>query len=1080
MSGGQPELLDNDTRYTHADALRWLAARFPRPLRVATGYVRLRGLHTLALLPGPEDRPVRILLGAAPEPGLGEDSLPDDEARQVGMLLEAALRRLREERDFDAFPPSRRLQALQAVDEFLSQDRVQVRRFTRRFLHGKAYIFAEEESGEPGAAVVTSANLTAGGLEGNLELGVVNYQPGGVEEAVRWFDALWEQAEEFKDQLRRLLFPDIPQYSPKMVFLRMLLELYGDELEEMAGPVARPTLARFQEDGYRRALRILEKYGGVIYADGVGTGKTHIGLEFVRRYAGERGYYTLIVSPAQLRDEIWRTALLRHNLPGQVVSYQELAMDQQLSREHPNRRPVLAVHKDAYRLVIVDEAHAFRNPDTTYYRALDRLLGGAPKALVLLTATPVNNALWDLYHLIMLFARHDGAFAESLGIRDLRQFFRDAGANDPELISPHRLFPLIDAVAVRRDRRFLQQHYAGDTFPDGTPVRFPEPIFEEKRYDLDEAYPGVFHRIVATIDSLKMARYQPSRYLRTDPHEDSREAVLAGLMQSGLLKRFESSVYAARETVSRMLAVHEALVRACEEHGQVSSLASLRELYAQVREGEVPTEAVDELLEGDSEARPVDDFTDAFLSDLRSDRDALASLLADLSKLLELADPKLATLVEVLQQTPARKVAIFTSFADTARYLSRALQNDEAARCGRPFISVIGDEASPDERERALRRFCPRSMTDDGAVPLPAEEEVVDLLLSTDVLSEGQNLQDAQAVISYDMPWNPQRVVQRNGRIIRLKSPHDEVFLYTLLPKQGDLEELLRLEAKLRAKIAAANASIGMESQVLATVDAESRAYADLKGFADRLAAGDATLLEEGEGGASGSFMGEQYRAMLARAQAEGLVPELRSMPWGVGSCFRARTAPSDVRLPAVVFAARDRQGRRHWRAVAADGQVLSEDLRLLQLADPGDEPRATEPPDLDLDEAWRLAVEDICGKHNQALDPAKLQARLPASQRWALEILRDPSLPAWPEFEEADTALSIPRGHPVLRALSQVKRRLEAKEIDQLQAAQAVVNVVKEFGLRPVQAPAVPPRMLAPEDVGVVVYQVVLPPEPQ
>lgn len=1078
MSGGQPELVDNDARYTHRDALAWLAARFPRPLRVATGYVRLAGLRALACLPGPGDRPVRILLGAAPEPGLGEDSLPDEEARRAGMLLQTALRRLREERDFAAFPPTRRLQALQAVDSFLAQERVEVRRFTRRFLHGKAYIFADAAGGEPGAALITSGNLTAGGLEGNLELGLVHYQPGVVADAVRWFDALWVQAEEFKDQLRSLLFPEAPEYTPQIVFLRMLLELYGDELEDGAVSAPRPSLARFQEDGYRRALRILEKYGGVIYADGVGTGKTYIGLEFVRRYAGERGYYTLIVTPAQLRDQVWRSALHRHNLPGQVVSYQELAMDVQLAPRHSNPRQVLAVHKDAYRLVIVDEAHAFRNPDTTYYQALDRLLGGPPKALVLLTATPVNNALWDLYHLIMLFARHDGAFADSLGIRDLRQFFRDAGANDPELISPRRLFPLIDAVAVRRDRRFLQEYYRGDAFPDGTPVRFPEPLFEEKRYDLDDAYPGIFHRIVSAIASLKMARYQPSRYLRVDPHEDGREVVLAGLLQSGLLKRFESSAFAALETVRRMLAVHEAVVRACEEHGKVPSLESLRELYAHVYEGEVPTEAVGELLEADSEARPVDDFTEEFVEDLRSDRDVLRSLLEDLSDLMDREDPKLAALVKVLKEIHARKVAIFTSFTDTARYLRQQLEASEEARGGRPFIAVIGDEASAEERAQALRRFCPHSMGDDEIAPLPPGSEV-DLLLSTDVLSEGQNLQDAQAVISYDMPWNPQRVVQRNGRIIRLKSPHDVVFLYTLLPKQGDLEELLQLEARLRAKIAAANASVGMESPVLASVEVESRVYADLKEFADRLASGDASLLQEGEGGASGSFMGEHYRAMLARAQAEGQVPTLQSMPWGVGSCFRARATPSDLDLPLVVFAAKDREGRRHWRAVTASGQLLSDDLALLQLADPGDKPRQPEPKDLDLDGLWRLAVDDICRKHNETLDPAAIQSRLPASQRWALSILRDPALPYVAEFEEADEALSVPRGPGVMRALSQIRRRLATGDIDSLQAAHEIVTVVKEFGLRPVRPMSRPPRPLTPEDVGVVVYQVVLPPEP-
>ena len=121
----------------------------------------------------------------------------------------------------------------------------------------------------------------------------------------------------------------------------------------------------------------------------------------------------------------------------------------------------------------------------------------------------------------------------------------------------------------------------------------------------------------------------------------------------------------------------------------------------------------------------------------------------------------------------------------------------------------------------------------------------VDVILCTDILSEGQNLQQAQAVLSFDMPWNPQRVVQRNGRIVRLRSPHDTAYLYTLLPKPGDLDRLLKLEAKLQAKIMAANASVGMETPVLADVETESQVYADLTTFAERLASGDATLLDD-------------------------------------------------------------------------------------------------------------------------------------------------------------------------------------------------------------------------------------------
>src|SRR5207244_7009775 len=129
---------------------------------------------------------------------------------------------------------------------------------------------------------------------------------------------------------------------------------------------------------------------------------------------------------------------------------------------------------DAYRLVVVDEAHSLRNESTTWYAAMNRLLGGEPKHAVFLSATPVNNTLWDLYNLVMLFTRHDRAFAQ-IGIPSAKRLFLNAGANerDPENLSPELLFPLADAVSGRRGRRFIEGHYRGATFPDRTPVPFP-------------------------------------------------------------------------------------------------------------------------------------------------------------------------------------------------------------------------------------------------------------------------------------------------------------------------------------------------------------------------------------------------------------------------------------------------------------------------------------------------------------------------------------------------------------------------------------------------------------------------------
>ncbi len=461
------EIVDNDEYGRHRDALLWLTAYYEGPLAVATGYVGLDGLDALAQ--AAEHRAVRLLIGAAPAEGALAGTQPRSAVRDRFQQSVGALRR---ERDFSGFPASRRA-VLEGVSAFIASDDAEVRRYTLRFLHGKAYLLGSlGEAGAlegPGAALVTSANLTAGGLVANLELGMVHYQPNVVAMALRWHERLWDEAEDFREELLDLLRPPPHDASPEDVFLRALIELYGDEPvpERVAD-----SLTTFQREGAARARAIMDRYGGVLYADGVGMGKTEIGVDLMREHVEGHGHHVLVVASAQLRDSMWEPRLEQANLPARVVSYQQLAQERQLGGD----RRVLNMPMDSYRLVVVDEALAYRNSDTSWYEALSRLMGGPDKQLLLLTATPVNNTLWDLHSLFLLFGRHDAAFADApLRIASLQQFFRDAGASRagdekaPEP-SPARLFPLLDALTVRRDRAFIREYHAGERLADGSAV----------------------------------------------------------------------------------------------------------------------------------------------------------------------------------------------------------------------------------------------------------------------------------------------------------------------------------------------------------------------------------------------------------------------------------------------------------------------------------------------------------------------------------------------------------------------------------------------------------------------------------
>ena len=517
----KPEFVDNRNGNTMVAALRghldWLADTYARPieLAIASGYFNPEGFGLLA------DRlerlpKVRLLLGAEPTPPparptrrIGE-TLARFDARVVHEAIRANDAGLLRDRNLLEFAPATEA-AIRRLLALLESGTVEVRRYEKGFLHGKAFIFADDEG-----VVAGSSNFTAAGLTSNLELNLGRYDPTPVRQVKQWFDDLWEEAQPF--DLAAIYQQRYEEYPPYLIYLRVLWELYGRELEEERGTEPFIHLTTFQSDGLWRARRILSEFNGVLFADGVGLGKTFVAGELIREAVQDRRQRVLLIAPAALRDGMWARFTDEHQIHVEAYSFEQLLNDRQLGGDqcYLNHQP------NEYAMVVVDEAHVFRNPDTKRAQALRRLLlGKPPKQLVLLTATPVNNSLWDLYYLLTLFIGHDAVFAER-GIRSLKDRFGEASQENPDDLRPDMLFDVLDAVTVRRTRHFVRRYYPNDRIRihggAEVPVQFPEPHVEALTYDLEDALPGFFEELkkaLAPEDDeqsplLTMARYCPS------------------------------------------------------------------------------------------------------------------------------------------------------------------------------------------------------------------------------------------------------------------------------------------------------------------------------------------------------------------------------------------------------------------------------------------------------------------------------------------------------------------------------------------------------------------------------------------
>lgn len=1077
----KPEVVTNRQGKTVASALQgyWnhllSTMREPPRLAIATAYFNPGGFKLLADQLE-QAHAVRLLVGAEPDVAddlrrlraLKADVLPEDDARE---RLKQALRehhqRMTEDRNLTAFDPQADA-LIERLITWLRSERVEVRRLTRQFLHGKAYIV---ESG-PDGVLAGSSNLTQAGLTSNFELNLGAYQPGVVGEVLDWFDELWIEAEPY--DLAGLYEQRFEHHTPYEIYLRMLWERYRNEIDRDE-PQVGLSLTAFQRDGLYRALDYLNRHSGVLIADGVGLGKTFLAGELMRRAVHDRRQRVLLVAPAALRDGPWHRFLIDYDLKIQCISYQQLSMD---SRLGGNGGLVLWHDPSEYAMVVIDEAHAYRNPDADRAATLRRLLEGSPrKEVVLLTATPVNNNLWDLYHLLAYFIRNDAQFLPA-GIPSLRKHFHEAEAEDPNDLSPDKLFDVLDAVAVRRTRRFVKKFYPHERIRKGDveiTITFPQPVVQRVDYPLAADMPDYFARFAYAIgvnpedddsplphptefeygEQLSLARYVPTAYQKDDGAE-AFELQAAGLLRSMLLKRFESSSYAFAMTCRKMAASHDDFLRALDDGWVLTgeALAAWRK---------TDSDEFDPELISKGRADPASDYDVAGLrTAVTADRDLLKRFAEEAERITLESDTKLDQLVEELaeiatqakreaadpnEERDKRKVIVFSYYADTVTWIMKRLKEAVATdpRLASYRGRLISTSGSEDNTSQALAGFAPVSSGAPASQP-----DKYDLLVSTDVLAEGVNLQQARHIINYDLPWNPMRLVQRHGRIDRIGSPHKRVYLRCFFPNQ-QLDALLNLEATLQRKITQAAKSIGVEGEIVPGSKASEQIFTHTKERIEQLRLEDASLFEDGlEGGA---LSGEEFRQELANAMRD---PELKrrvtGLPWTSG------TGKATNDRPGFVFCARvgdDPNPKYRWLPVNETGTLETENLQadtlacLSRVVSSQNEERVL--PDgmrRAAYDAWAAARADILAEWEVATDPRNLKPAIPKPMRDAAELLREhrpPDMGA-EDFHLLLDTIEAPYDTRTQRMIRQAMN----DHVNPGDRVNAVLQVVKDLGLKP------------------------------
>jgi superfamily II DNA or RNA helicase len=967
-SGGELFIVDNsDESWKGLKYLQdWteIASAFD----IATGFFEI---GSLLALDGKWQKldTMRILMGDQAT-ARTRQAILDGLRKHVCQKLDASLEAEKETNDM--------LAGTGAIVEAMRQGKIQCRVYAKRKFHAKAYITHPRLAVVGSVALVGSSNFTLPGLTENIELNIQIRAPGDVSQLQAWYEQHWQEAEDITPDVLKVIERHIKEYLPFDIYAKAMQEFHrghemtDDEWEkagrQSGGSSMYPVLDKYQQDGYKSLMKIARQHRGAFLCDGVGLGKTFIGLMLIERLVIRDRQRVVLIVPKAAREPVWEKALRRY-LPNisRVFSNLEIFNHTDLLRggDYQQKLDDIATLAD---VVLIDEAHHFRNPGTRdrsrYWRLFDLI---KTKSLFLLTATPINNSLLDLQHMIELFTQRQPDYFKGapLGIHSLPGHFRKmekelerlvsgeeqaqmelipevTGAEAEKLLADDALF---GQLVVQRSRAYVKasqdQHASG-----------PRAIFPTREdpqvatYSIKKTYGRLLTLVeqafFKTPPLFSLAMYYPLAYYKgpkadIDPLSENRQRAVVALIRTQFLKRFESSARAFEMSCATLML--KLLVWATKHSVTESEKNRLErwqrqhaDLLGYIHEhqleffGEEPVEeadediVTDEMLE-DIEALSREEYkVEEILAETFLDLDQIAEFLGELGKFKPSHDDKLKALLKLLKTNPVlkqHKVLIFTEYMATARYLRKQL-----AEAGVQGVDEV-DSADKRDRGEVIERFAPYYNESSPAEVAARGQTEIRVLISTDVLSEGLNLQDATRLINYDLHWNPVRLMQRIGRVDRRLNPATEKRILAAHPDQKDLrgtvaywnflppdelDNLLRLYRTVSHKTIRISKTFGIEGKKLLTPQDDFEALREF----NQAYEGTPSATEE---------MHLEYQRLLE--QNPGLEERLNSLP---GRVFSGKQHPTPgtralffcYRLPAPGIAAHE--GRE------ADPAVWSEE----------------------------------------------------------------------------------------------------------------------------------------------------------